>query len=100
MVVRVSDAVSTREELFDILETGLQFPYFGRNWDALIDLLSDLTWLSYDEVSILHDGKPAALGDVWQEYVEVLSLAISRRHDALARGFPDHPLLIIALPEA
>jgi RNAse (barnase) inhibitor barstar len=37
----------TREDLFDRLVQIGSFPhYFGRNWDALADMLMDLSWLS------------------------------------------------------
>lgn len=39
-------AMRTREELFSELATSLSFPdYFGRNWDALEDLLTDYAWM-------------------------------------------------------
>jgi barstar (barnase inhibitor) len=56
----LSPAVCTREDLFRTLEQGLKFPdYFGNNWDALIDCLSDLSWLEAAEVVIAHEGLPS-----------------------------------------
>lgn len=37
--------VSRKEALFTLVAEELRFPkYFGRNWDALLDHLSDLSW--------------------------------------------------------
>jgi hypothetical protein len=97
-VVRVPDDLRSRAELFDVLESGLQFPYFGRNWDALLDVISDLSWLDLDEVWIVHSRVPLALGSAWQTYVDVLTTAVARRNEAVSRGFPDRPELVVALP--
>ena len=98
-VVPIPDDLRSRSELFDVLESGLQFPYFGRNWDALLDVISDLTWLDIDEVWIVHTRVPVALGRAWQTYVDVLTDAVARRNSAVSRGFPDRPELVIALPD-
>lgn len=38
--------ISTKEQLFVSFKEALSFPdYFGMNWDALEDLLKDLSWL-------------------------------------------------------
>lgn len=97
-VVRIPDDLSSRSELFDVLESGLRFPYFGRNWDALLDVISDLSWLDVDEVWIIHTRVPVALGSAWKTYVDVLTDAVARRNSAVSRGFPDRPELVIALP--
>lgn len=40
------EGVCDKEALFDCLSSALSFPeWFGRNWDALADCLSDLSWL-------------------------------------------------------
>lgn len=47
-VIRLSrgSAMRTRDELFSELASSLSFPaYFGRNWNALKDLLTDHAWL-------------------------------------------------------
>ncbi|HYR36956.1 MAG TPA: barstar family protein [Burkholderiales bacterium] len=37
--------IEARENLFDSLSRALAFPeWFGRNWDALEDVLGDLSW--------------------------------------------------------
>lgn len=38
-------AIEARDKLFDSLSRALDFPqWFGRNWDALEDVLDDLSW--------------------------------------------------------
>src|SRR6185295_12595046 len=42
-------AVEAGQDLFDSLSRALAFPdWFGRNWDALEDLLGDLSWRKGD----------------------------------------------------
>ncbi len=37
---------ANRQELFGLLRTTFEFPaHFGSNWDALLDMLRDLSWL-------------------------------------------------------
>jgi len=42
----------TEQELYDHFIKELKFPYFGRNWDALIDSLSDFCWILTNKVTI------------------------------------------------
>ena len=39
-IAQIPAGSSDRNDLFQALSQGLQFPYFGNNWDALRDLLS------------------------------------------------------------
>ncbi len=39
-------AVHTKDDFMKLTKTALQFPaHFGENWDALLDMLRDLSWL-------------------------------------------------------
>jgi hypothetical protein len=54
-------AIESKAELLRALATALDFPpYFGRNWDALADCLTDLAWLPAVGKVILFDN-PAPL---------------------------------------
>ncbi len=47
-------AIEAKEELFDSLARALDFPqWFGRNWDALEDVLDDLSWRKGGEGHVL-----------------------------------------------
>ena len=42
------------EDFYDVLSVTLSFPeYFGRNLDALYDMLTDLSWLPFDNVYVI-----------------------------------------------
>jgi RNAse (barnase) inhibitor barstar len=50
--------------LFDELAAALQFPaYFGANWNALSDVLSDLRWLPADEYLLVVEDADELLAD-------------------------------------
>jgi hypothetical protein len=38
--------LTSKSELLNAIATTLEFPYFGHNWDALLDCLRDLEWVS------------------------------------------------------
>jgi RNAse (barnase) inhibitor barstar len=50
-------AGGTRAGFFQELAVALHFPdYFGRNWDAVYDCLTDLSWLPADGYVLVLDG--------------------------------------------
>jgi len=54
-VVEVSgEILSEKDEFLDTFAKTLRFPdYFGRNWDGLRDMLTDLSWLESKSTAIL-----------------------------------------------
>ena len=77
--LRLDDSLSTREQLFEAYGQALQFPgYFGKNWDAFIDCLSDLSWIDGDEVAIVHDALPALPPADLRSYLECLQDVLER----------------------
>lgn len=66
--VRVCDCrrVESERDLFGEFARALEFPsWFGWNWDALMDLLGDLDWISTDLIVVVRDEQllRPALGD-------------------------------------
>lgn len=58
-VIRVPKHLDAKEQLLRNLAAALQFPnYFGFNWDALDDCLSDLSWLPSTNIQLLHEDVP------------------------------------------
>lgn len=53
-LVITGEEIYTPEELLELLGVGLEFPdYYGKNKDALFDLLTDLSWLPQDEIRVI-----------------------------------------------
>ena len=74
-LTRVSLAGATdKKELLARLASGLQFPaWFGANWDALEDCLTDLSWLQADGHVLLIEDASGLPGDDFGVFKDVLS---------------------------
>jgi methylmalonyl-CoA/ethylmalonyl-CoA epimerase len=94
--VRVAwlDAPATRAALFDELDRGLRFPsHFGRNWDALIEVLAFSDPVDDRPVLLIwHD--PVALdARARATFLEVVQDAARKRHAAEIG-----PILLVQVP--
>ena len=80
--------IRDRETLFDVIERLMEFPYFGRNWDALSDCLGGLEWLPASGYVILYE-EPQHLfktsKDVLMTFFEII---ISSAKEWSMRGVP------------
>lgn len=74
----VPNGIKDKMKLFEILAKDLQFPsYFGKNWDALDEVLADFSWIPGYEVKIIHEDYPLE-GEEKKTYLSVLTLALDR----------------------
>ena len=79
--------------LLESLATELAFPaWCGNNWDALLDCLRDLTWISEHTVVIYHQKLPVLGREELKTYISILDIAvgewIDRNEHELVVGFP------------
>src|SRR4051812_47503314 len=53
--------IQNKDSLMSVYAQSLKFPsYFGNNWDALNDMLADLSWLEqFDKIILIHENLPA-----------------------------------------
>jgi hypothetical protein len=94
-VVRIPRGIRSKQKLFSIFSTALRFPsYFGWNWDAFEECLTDLSWLRADQpVLIIHEDLPFGSGGENRGiYLAVL------RHAAKNKSCTGNHVLRVVLP--
>ena len=73
----VPNTIATKTELLEFLGENLKFfDGWGKNWDALDDLLDDLSWFEEKTVWIAHEKFPDIGKSDLEIYLEILSDAI------------------------
>jgi RNAse (barnase) inhibitor barstar len=74
-LLNINPGVSKKDELLHIFSNGLSFPkYFGNNWDALYDCLSDLAWIKEKVIIIIHKDIPLENVKIEsKKYIELLA---------------------------
>ncbi len=96
----IPSELNSKEELMLAYENAIKPPYFGRNWDALNEILHDFNWINQSEVIIAHEGLPNKLDEEdLKLLLDVLSNAVQIFKDGPRQGFelPDnkHKLTVI-----
>ena len=77
------DGPATREALFDELDRGLRFPsYFGRNWDALIEVLAFSDPVDERSVLLIWQDADALDTKARATFLDVVQDAARKRHAA------------------
>jgi RNAse (barnase) inhibitor barstar len=101
MIANLPAGIASVDELYDALTEALHLPdYFGRNWDALDEVLGDLSWLAPRRVIIVHADLPELPVEQLRVYLDVLRYAVeewTRRPGAheLVVAFPEEEQLAI-----
>ena len=92
-VVRIPAGLLHKRDLLTILARGLAFPgYFGWNWDALEECLSNLTWIKHPRrIVLIHEGLP--FQPDWNNRATYLSIVKA----AVANREPNQPHELIAV---
>jgi len=85
LVLRIPGAMS-KAELLKWFAIQLKFPeYYGENWDALFDCLTDLSWIKEEEIILFHKKLP--LNNPKSELQAYLDVLLHT-----ARSWKDDPL--------
>ena len=72
-VAEINAGISSKSELLDCLAKALDVPNdLGRNWDALFDILRDLSWIDHKRVTIVHNDLPNLPANDLRVYLDVL----------------------------
>ena len=80
IVAEIPSGISSKRELLSALSRSLHFPsYFGHNWDALDECLTDLSWLPAGDVLVIHKDLPLEMDS------EACSIYLSILWDAAKR---------------
>ncbi|MCX8254607.1 hypothetical protein RHAL1_03723 [Beijerinckiaceae bacterium RH AL1] len=84
MAVHLPRLIGSKQQLFQVYYEYLLLPgYFGFNWDALYDVLTDLQWIKLQSVMIYHEAIPQISDEDEALYMRLLddSLRFWRARD-------------------
>ena len=88
--VDVPTDLTSKDALLAFYARSFDFPrWWGRNWDALYDLLSAPGLVAGGPIDVHHAALPALPPDTLEVYREVLDDAVERHAGALRVRWPD-----------
>jgi hypothetical protein len=78
-VLRIPKEIRTKQELLSSYAEIGRFPgYFGNNWDAFEELLSDFSWIDKRNIWITHEDLPLSNSEKeLRIYLDILRSAIA-----------------------
>ena len=90
-ILHIPSNINHESQICDLYEHGLNFPsYFGKNWDALLDCLRDLSFVKEKNILITHKDIPFKNDEESKHiYIEILFDAVTRWLE-----FPEHKFYI------
>ncbi len=88
--VVITKGLETKDELLGFLAQSIPLPaYFGNNWDALEECLTEPDWLTRPHLKLIHQDIPLAGHPVEQKiYLEILA-ASARMSSRVRIVFPE-----------
>lgn len=88
--INVPAKIESKAELLALLARAIPLPgYFGQNWDALEECLTDLEWLNRPKIVLIHHDIPLPNAAADQRsYLEILAAA-AEKSDRLEIIFPE-----------
>lgn len=94
-IIHMPKTITSKLQLMEVYSKRAKLPkYFGKNWDALDEVLRDLSWIEEKRVMIVHEDLPAIGDDMLGIYINLLLNAINDWKDG-----ESHELHVI-FPEA
>lgn len=86
-VVVFDKNINSKDELLRTFKDDLKFPYFGNNWDALLDCLRNLDWINNNDIVIYHEEIPNLNEKDLDTYIEILCYAVSAWREDSSKSF-------------
>src|SRR3972149_1397735 len=81
------EKLQSKEALLDGLAAAMAFPgYFGRNWDALLDCMRDLSWCPSPGYVLFLDHAEELLGDAPEAFMTFVEIASQAGDDWRSKG--------------
>lgn len=90
-----ASAIESDAQLFDVIADRLQFPsYAGRNWDALLDSVRDMSWCPASGYCVILTGTENFLANGRQSFARFVEVMAQAADDWRGEGVPFHLIAV------